>query len=233
MKILRRVIDGSTLLLGRIKRHQRVVLPIGFSPAKINMGCGLAVAPGWINVDGSLNALVAAFPRGLHRAAYRFTGASSFYTEAEYLRLLGEHYFIHHDLSYGLPFGDGVADFVYSSHFIEHLFRSDAENLLRESLRVLKAGGTIRIAVPDLEYACSLYVAGEKEKMLNSYFFVSGDDSYYARHKYMYDYPMFADLLARTGFRDIRRCGFREGRTPDLAVLDNRPDETVFVEARK
>lgn len=233
MKMMRRVIDGSTLLLGRIRRNQRIEIPVGFNPAKINMGCGLAVAPGWINIDGSLNAIVAALPRSFHRAAYRFTGASSFYTEAEYLRLLGEHYFVHHDLSYGLPLEDGVADFVYSSHFIEHLFKSDAENLLRESRRVLKTGGTVRIALPDLEYACSLYASGEKGKMLENYFFVSGDDSYYARHKYMYDYPMFAELLSRTGFRDIRRCGFREGRTPDLELLDNRPEDTVFVEAIK
>lgn len=233
MMVLRRMIDGSSLLFGKLKRHQRVAISTAHRTVKINLGCGLAVAPGWINIDGSLNAVVATLPRCAHRLAYRFTGASQFYSETDYLRLLSEHEFIHHDLSYGIPLPEGVADFIYSSHFIEHLFRKDAENLLRDSWRVLKIGGTIRVSVPDLEYACSLYAAGEKAKMLENYFFVSGDDSYYARHKYMYDYPMFAELLARAGFRDIRRCAFRKGCTPDLDLLDNRPEESLFVEATK
>jgi len=233
MKALRLVVDNTTLLLGKLKRHKRIDVSGFARPVKVNLGCGLAVAPEWINIDGSLNALVATLPRFLHRWAYRLTGANRYYTEVEYCRLLGEHLFVHHDLAYGLPLADGTVDFVYSSHFIEHLFRKDAEYLLRESYRVLKLGGTIRISVPDLEYALSLYAVGEKEKMLSDYFFVEDDDSYYARHKYMYDYSMLADVLWKVGFQDIRRCVFREGKTPDLEMLDNRPTESLFIEASR
>jgi hypothetical protein len=49
----------------------------------------------------------------------------------------------------------------------------------------------------------------------------------------MYDFTILEEELARAGFRDVARVAFREGRTPDLEQLDNRPDETLFVEATK
>jgi predicted SAM-dependent methyltransferase len=233
MRLLRRFVEVSTQLIGSLKCNQRKSIPPQFSQAKINLGCGLAVAGGWVNIDGSLNALVATLPRSLHHVAYRMTGANRYYSEDEYCRLLREHYFIHHDLAYSIPLADGVADFIYSSHFLEHLFRRDGERLLMESFRVLKPGGTVRVVVPDLEHALSLYIAGEKHKMLSDNFFVEDDDSYYARHKYMYDFEMLADALTRVGFRDVRRCDFQKGNTPDLDCLDNRPDESLFVEATR
>jgi hypothetical protein len=41
------------------------------------------------------------------------------------------------------------------------------------------------------------------------------------------------DELESVGFREVARCDYRQGRTPDLESLDNRPEETLFVEARK
>lgn len=234
MKLLRRMVDGVTLFLGRLKRRQRKTLPVGYAfPIKVNLGCGLAVASGWINIDGSLNAVVANLPGVFHRLAYRLTGANRYYSEQEYCQLLANNFFIHHDLAHGVPLADSTADFVYSSHFMEHLLRKDAENFLRESYRVLKSGGTLRIVVPDLEYAVSLYSAGEKEEMLKQYFFVEDDGSYYARHKYMYDFPMLKEALEKVGFQAVRRCVFQDGVTPSLDVLDNRAEDSLFLEANR
>lgn len=234
MKLLRRAVDGITLFLGNIKRGRIIRIPSKYTnPVKVNLGCGLAVASGWINVDGSLNALIANFPVPLHPLAYRLTGASRYYTKEEYCRLLENNFFVHHDLAFSIPLDSNTADFVYSSHFLEHLFRNDAENLLRECYRVLKPGGTVRIVVPDLEYALSLYTAGEKEAMLSQYFFVEDDDSYYARHKYMYDFALLKSALEKSGFHHIERCDYQSGRTPDLMALDNRAEESLFVEAMR
>jgi len=231
---MRRLVDTTTILLGKLKRRQKKNIPVEYSASvKVNLGCGLAVAAGWINIDGSLNALIANFPSLIHRLAYRVTGANRYYSEPEYCRLLGSHFFIHHDLAYGIPLADGSVDFVYSSHFLEHLYRKDAMNLLRESFRVLKQGGVVRIAVPDLEYALSLYATGKKEEMLTQYFFVDDDDSHYARHKYMYDFIMLKEILEKAGFHDIHRCSFQEGLTPNLDMLDNRVEDSLFVEARR
>lgn len=55
------------------------------------------------------------------------------------------------DVRKGLPFADKTFDAVYCSHVLEHLSRGDAANLLQHMHRVLRPGGTIRVAVPDLE----------------------------------------------------------------------------------
>lgn len=65
---------------------------------------------------------------------------------------------IAHDLTSGLPYGDIEIDVVYSSHLLEHFNKSFAPQFLQECFRVLKPGGIIRIAVPDLETIVRLYL---------------------------------------------------------------------------
>ncbi len=63
------------------------------------------------------------------------------------------------DLRSGIPLASGSADAIYLSHVLEHLHRSDAVAVLRDSLRVLRQGGVIRVVVPDLELQCREYLA--------------------------------------------------------------------------
>lgn len=223
----------ATLSVAKSGRRIRPIPQHASGLVKINLGCGLAVAKGWINVDGSLNALVASWPRAMHKMLYRTSGANRYYTCEQYCSLLEEHEFVHHDLAFGIPFTDQSVDFVYSSHFLEHMHKQDATQLLKESFRVLKSGGVVRVCVPDLAYAVSLYATGDKKRMLSDYFFVEDKESYFARHKYMYDFELLGEMLQNAGFSKIVRCEYRQGATPDLAVLDNRPDETLYVEANK
>jgi len=65
---------------------------------------------------------------------------------------------IPHDLRRGLPFPDGAFDVVYSSHVMEHLTPEDALQLLREARRVMRLGGTLRLAVPDLQGIARAYL---------------------------------------------------------------------------
>jgi SAM-dependent methyltransferase len=58
----------------------------------------------------------------------------------------------------GFPFPDKHFDVVYSSHVLEHFSPDEGEFLIRESYRVLKVGGIIRIVVPDLEGSCREYL---------------------------------------------------------------------------
>jgi SAM-dependent methyltransferase len=55
------------------------------------------------------------------------------------------------DVRKGLPFADGTFDAVYCSHVLEHLSRPEAASVLQHMHRILRPGGVIRIAVPDLE----------------------------------------------------------------------------------
>lgn len=55
------------------------------------------------------------------------------------------------DLRKGIPYPDAIFDVVYHSHLLEHFSKQSAPAFLRECHRVLKPGGTLRVAVPDLE----------------------------------------------------------------------------------
>lgn len=58
---------------------------------------------------------------------------------------------LRHDLSKGLPYPDRAVDRVFSEHFLEHLSQAQGLAFLRECRRVLKPGGVMRIAMPDLD----------------------------------------------------------------------------------
>ena len=58
---------------------------------------------------------------------------------------------ISHNILKGIPFPDSYFDAVYHSHVLEHFSKADAFKFIRECYRVLKPGGIIRIAVPNLE----------------------------------------------------------------------------------
>lgn len=212
------------------RRNQRKRLANN-GPVKLNLGSGLQVAKGWVNIDGSLNSLVAPTPRWIISLAYSFSGARQYYSKAFYCDTLRNNVFMHHNLHYGIPLEDQTADFIFSSHFLEHLDRASGRRLLEECFRVLKGDGVLRIAVPDLEYAWEMYRGGEKDHMLHDFFFT--EEIGFGEHRYAYDYEMLETLLRELGFGQIQRAEFQEGATPDLEFLDNREGYTLFVEARR
>ena len=58
---------------------------------------------------------------------------------------------IPHDLTAGVPFSSEMFDAVYHSHVLEHFTAQQGNFFIKECFRVLKRGGILRIAVPDLE----------------------------------------------------------------------------------
>lgn len=232
MSYLRKVIDTTINFTGKIRRNRKFVSKNGQGVlVKVNLGCGLRVAKGWLNIDGSLNAMFASWPNWVHKLLYRFSGSQQYYSLDQYCDILENHEFLYHDLALSLPLHDNTVDFIYSSHFFEHIFKDDAANLLKACAKALKPGGIIRISIPDLAYAVSLYGLGKKTQMLEDYFFVSGKGSYLSRHKYMYDFDLIKATLEKAGFSQISRCEYRAGKTPDIEILDVYPDVSLFVEA--
>lgn len=65
---------------------------------------------------------------------------------------------ISHDLRKGIPFSEENFDVVYHSNIIEHFRRNDALAFMKECFRVLKPGGILRVATPDLEQICQIYL---------------------------------------------------------------------------
>ncbi|ETR67103.1 MAG: hypothetical protein OMM_11950, partial [Candidatus Magnetoglobus multicellularis str. Araruama] len=65
---------------------------------------------------------------------------------------------IAHNLFHGIPYTDNSVDVVYHSHLLEHMPKQFGPVFIRECFRVLKNGGIIRIAVPDLEQIVQEYI---------------------------------------------------------------------------
>jgi len=63
-----------------------------------------------------------------------------------------------HNLLESIPLPDSYVDLVYHSHLLEHFPRSRAVLFLGECRRVLKPGGVIRVAAPDLEGITRAYL---------------------------------------------------------------------------
>lgn len=228
--MLRKLVEMVSEFFAWLKRN-RMIKPKE-DCVKVNIGCGLAVAKGWINVDGGINIFFSKWPHNFHKFIYKFSNSKQWYSQENYCDIIENHVFIHHNLKYGLPFVSESIDFFYSSHLLEHLFRDDAVKLLKQIYCALKKGGMVRICVPDLEKAIQLYLKGEREKFLE-YFFSTSKTEYFG-HLYMYDLELLKKVLVEAGFLEITKCSYRQGKIPDAEKLDSRPDESsLYVEAIK
>ena len=53
------------------------------------------------------------------------------------------------------------------------------------------------------------------------------------RHHWMYTEQSLVRRPLGAGFSTAKRCQYRQGRCPDLDRLDNRPEDSLFVEGVK
>src|SRR5438874_10391148 len=122
---------------------------------RIHLGCGLITPPGWIHVDGSLNARLAKHPwirRALHSLSL---------LPADKMEVPWDSKVLIHDVRKPLPFANDSASAIYASHILEHLYLEEGRALLGECLRVLAGGGVLRIVVPDVHSIVREYL-GER-----------------------------------------------------------------------
>jgi SAM-dependent methyltransferase len=109
---------------------------------------------GFINLDNHVLLSFLALPR----ATRMFLSPGHRSLVECYERLIDEHEFIRHDCRKPLPFGDGTVDHILCSHFIEHVFPVEADEILTGFVRILKPGGTLHIIVPDILEMARNYV---------------------------------------------------------------------------
>jgi SAM-dependent methyltransferase len=209
---------------------------MGLSPGvkAMNLGCGLSIAPGWINIENSPNARLSKYP--LVRRTLRKLGVLS-----------EHHYAVNwpksveiHDLKKRLPYPDSTIDYAYTSHFLEHLALNDAERLVGEVFRVMKPGGVFRVVVPDLALGARQYLEAlqsDPQNVRAAPEFLNwlqlSRPGLRDPHLWMYDAPSLTAMLSGAGFANVVVCEYRKGRVPDCEILDNRPEDSLHLEAEK
>lgn len=175
---------------------------------RLNWGCGSCIEPGWINSD------IKDQP-GVDVVA---------------------------DILDGLPIESESLDYIASVHALPMISLPDMDRALGELRRVLKPGGTLRLVLPDLEKGFAAYQRGDRD-----YFLVPDEDARDIGTKFVtqilwYGYsttffvPGFVtEILERAGFVDVEHLAFRETASahPEIVELDQRENESLFVEAVK
>jgi predicted SAM-dependent methyltransferase len=146
------------------------------------------------------------------------------------------------DVRTGLPLDSDSIDYITSIHALPELPYPDLVPALTELRRVLKPGGVLRLALPDLDRGIAAYQRGDLD-----YFHVPDGDArsigskfvtqmiWYGYSRTLFVYDFVEELLERAGFAQVNRCRYRQtaGPWPDIVELDNRERETLFVEAVK
>jgi len=160
---------------------------------KINLGCGYEHFPqGWLNI-------------GL------FDEKDISYAQ---IKKINDAYVLHFDLTNELPIEAGSIEYIYSSHFLEHIQFQQAIDLFKRLKKSLVKGGVVKLEVPDLNlWICKYYENDEK-------FFKN-----------------FYRLLQRAGFANITQKKYGDSSIfkiePPESLRKIRKIETICFEAIK
>jgi predicted SAM-dependent methyltransferase len=176
--------------------------------ARLNWGCGSHLADGWINSD------IKDAP-GVDLAA---------------------------DVRHGLPLASESIDYAVSIHALPEFSYPELPGVLAELRRVLKPGGVLRLGLPDLRRGIDAYLRGdfsyfkvdpEQVRSLGGRFIVHMLWYGYSRSLFTVDFAR--ELLEDAEFVDVRECplGVTASDHAQITELDNRPQESFFIEARR
>lgn len=196
---------------------------------KLHIGCFDVVHDGWLNTDVTPHLMVARVP-GLPRLL-RATGLISderwpAYESGSFGRIA------YLDLTRRFPFADSSIDAVLASHVLEHLTADEARSCMAEIHRVLRPGGIVRVAVPDLDSVVAGYDRADPDAFL--FGLLQGRERSTSRHRHWWNYNEVSmrALLEGAGLAGVERREYREGRCPDVERVDTRPG-SLFMEAMR
>jgi len=160
-------------------------------------------------------------------------------------------------------YADNTFDGIYSEHFIEHLYRYQGVNYLKECLRILKPGGVLRTVWPPHEFVEKL-VSDEKlthdeEQFVAAYhkFYVEGHNFAGKGHKHrslreqcaigllhqngehLYVWPEeeLKETLSMLGYKNVKTYEYMASGVMEFKAIDTpgmiRKLHSAVVEATK
>lgn len=163
-------------------------------PILLNIGCGVTLFPGFINVDKYFT------EDQLRKGAQTRQGLcanAKFPPTAKFVR--GD--ILH------LPFKDKYADYVECLEMLEHLPFRDVEKAIVELHRVLKPGGELVLMVPDLDDMCRVWLDRVTDKVFNHNTFFGFVQHFYGNQLHKGEHHQSA--FTQTYLRGVlNACGF-------------------------
>jgi len=146
------------------------------------------------------------------------------------------------DIRQGLPLEEASIDYIVSVHALQEIPYNDLVPALRELRRVLKPGGVLRLALPDLLKGVGAYQRGDR-----GHFLVPDEDArslgaklvvqliWYGYSRTLFTTDFIEEMLLKAGFDRVVHCAYQQTQSPfpEIITLDNRENESLFVEAVK
>jgi SAM-dependent methyltransferase len=215
----------SELKANRIARRGGAALRNleGAGNLKVQIGAGDDIRAGWVNIDLALRV-----PPGFRAEADPHTKL------------------INYDLRRGLPLPAGSCDYIYSSHFLEHLELEDGIRLMEDCHRALRPGGVFRAALPAFPAMFRAYVDRDESffslvdiaaiypdadpETLTLADHVNYGVYQHGEHKCIYDEDKIIRLLRKIGFASAASSEYQEGIDPPSPL---RRRYSFYVEAVK
>jgi predicted SAM-dependent methyltransferase len=141
------------------------------------------------------------------------------------------------DAARPLPFESNTFDYIYCEHVIEHMAFDVGQSMLKECNRVLRPGGTLRLATPDVRFLLNLYRA-DRSSLEAKYIEWSclnyigkkaphtalGVINNFVRdwgHVFIYDPETLRTSMRTAGFQEIVPAKIGESERPALSGLEN------------
>lgn len=129
-----------------------------------------------------------------------------------------------HDVRTLPMFKDNTVSLIYASHTLEYFDRIEAMDVLAEWHRVLKAGGILRLAVPDFESLAKVYFEHKDLGLILGPLYGRWEPAGCGSviyHKTVYDYDSLKRILSSAGFKAIRRWDWKGVFIGELKDFDD------------
>lgn len=181
----------------------------------LNVASSIHVLDDFVNLDNHLFVRLAIIYPVLKKVIpTKYRPLIEAYVEAKKKNIL-----IKHDCRKKLPFPAESVDHILCSHFLEHVFPAEAEEIVADFYRVLKKGATLHIVVPDLHLLVRKYLDNRAKNIADAadifvndtllsrenrgslkYRFLEFVGGYGLQHYWMYDHSSMVLRLEKAGF---------------------------------
>lgn len=100
-------------------------------------------------------------------------------------------------------------DEIYVCHVLEHFGRFEVYEILKKWRKLLKKNGKLKIAVPDFNTICEIYLKSKKIQLIEGP--VIGGQNYKLNFHYnIFDFKKLKKILEECGFYSIKKYDWRK-----------------------